>query len=159
MKIKGLALIEVLITLILLAALTLLCVTSASFLTYKNERQTLVDEIKMAIHYAKIQAIVLGHPVSLTPLNQSLNWATGMVLNKYTNKRDDTSARIYQWHWHHPHWSITWSGVSSFDKIILSNTPVSAISNGQFELFNTYTKERVVIILNKLGRIKIKSFD
>ncbi|MCL9684251.1 GspH/FimT family pseudopilin [Legionella maioricensis] len=158
MKIKGFTLIEVLITLIFLAGLSLLSISSASFLTYKNERQTLIDEIRTAIQYAKIQAITLGHPVYLAPVDTSLNWSKGMILAQYNNKKN-TSAPLYQWRWHHPRWNITWTGAGALNKIMLSNNPVSAISNGQFVLFNSYTKERVVIVLNKLGRIKIKSKD
>lgn len=156
MKIKGFTLIEVLITLIFLTGLFLLSIFSASFLTYKNERQTIIDEIRTAIQYAKIQATTLGHPVYLVPFDVSLNWSKGMTLIQYNNKKN-TSALLYQWQWHHPRWNITWSGVGRPNKIILSNNPVRAISNGQFVLFNSYTKERVVLVLNKLGRVKIKS--
>jgi prepilin-type N-terminal cleavage/methylation domain-containing protein len=158
MKIKGFTLIEVLITMIFLAGFFLLSITSISFVRYKNERQTIIDEIRTAIQYAKIQATILGHPVSLAPFDASWNWSRGMTLTGYNNKKN-TSALLYQWHWHHPRWKITWSGVGVLNKITLSNNPLSAISNGQFLLFNSYTKERVVIILNKLGRIKIKSKD
>ena len=158
MKIKGFTLIEVLITLIFLAGLFLLSITSVSFLRYKNERQTIIDEIRTAIQYAKIQATILGHPVYLAPVDTSLNWSQGMTLTQYNNKKN-TSNLLYQWHWNHPRWNITWSGVGALNKITLSNNPVSAISNGQFLLFNSYTKEHVAIILNKLGRVKIRLKD
>ena len=158
MKIKGFTLIEVLITLILLAGLSLLTISSASFFTYRNEQQTIIDEIRTAIQYAKIQATTLGRPVYLAPFDESLNWSAGMILTQ-CKVEQNTSDLLYQWHWYHPGWNITWSGASSLNKIILSNNPESAISNGQFVLFNSHTKERIIIILNKLGRIKIKSKD
>ena len=156
MKLNGFTLVETLIILIMISILTLISVTSASFLIHKNERQTIVDEIRTAIQYAKMQAISLGHPVSLMPLDVELNWSKGMILTQQNNKTN-TTAILYQWQWHHPRWNITWSGINSPNKITLSNNPISAISNGTFVLFDSYTKERVVLILNRLGRVKITS--
>lgn len=155
MKIKGFTLIEVLITLICFAGLSLLGIISASFLKDKHEQQIIVDEIQTAIRYAKIQAVVRGSPVYLVPFDQVGNWSKGMKLIQYNNKKNAMDL-LYQWEWHHPRWSITWSGVSSLDKIILSNSPGSAISNGKFVVSNPYTKEHMIIVLNRLGRVKIK---
>ncbi|MGL5742497.1 MAG: hypothetical protein ACRCXC_08075 [Legionella sp.] len=66
-------------------------------------------------------------------------------------------AVIYYWQWHHPRWILNWSGVSSKDKIIVSNTPYQAISNGHFTLINRHTNEQVMLILNRLGRIKVSN--
>jgi|HubBroStandDraft_6_1064221.scaffolds.fasta_scaffold612956_2 Tfp pilus assembly protein FimT len=156
MRKNGFTLIEVLITLIFFAGISLLGVISASFLKYRNEGRLLVDEIKTAIQYAKIQAITRGNPVYLSPLDKSLNWSKGVKLIQYNRKKNKEDL-LYQWEWHHPRWSITWTGVNSLDKIMLSNSPVRAISNGKFIAFNSYTKEGLEIILNRLGRVKIKS--
>ena len=142
MKIKGFTLIEVLIALICFAGLSLFGVISASFLKYKHERQIIVDEIQTAIHYAKIQAVTRGNPVYLIPFDQTDNWSKGMKLIQYNSKKN-TIDLLYQWEWHHPRWSITWNGVSSLNKIILSNNPGSAISNGKFVISNPYTKEHL----------------
>ena len=155
MKLNGFTLIEVLVTLVLLAVLTLISFNSASFLRHKNERQIIIDELSTAIQYAKIQAISLGHPVSLTALDNELNWSKGMLLTQDNSKKDKTI--LYQWQWHHPRWNIVWSGANVSQKIIFSNNPVSAISNGKFVIFDPYTKEQVVIILNRLGRIRLIS--
>ena len=155
MKLKGFTLIEVLVTLVLLVGLTLISFNSASFLRHKNERQIIIDELGTAIQYAKIQAISLGHPVYLTSLDNQLNWSKGMVLTQDNNKNDKTI--LYQWQWHHPGWNVVWSGANVSQKIILSNNPVNAISNGKFIIFDPFTKESVVIILNRLGRIRLVS--
>jgi len=153
-KVNGFTLIEMLFTLMFIAVLSLFSVTSASFLVHKNEQQTIVDEIKTAIQYAKTQAVSLGHPVSLSPNDKELNWSKGVILTRMQSKTGNNPV-LYQWNWHHPRWDITWAGMNSPHKIILSNNPVSAISNGHFVLFNTRTKERVELILNRLGRIRI----
>lgn len=153
MKLKGFSLIELLVILTIITTLTLIGITSYSYLIHKNERQTLVDEIRTAIQYSKMQAIRLGHPISLSPIDKESNWSKGMILTQNNSNKNKTDL-LYQWQWHHPQWNIKWAGVNSPDKITFSNNPVSAISNGKFILFDSYTKERVVIILNRLGRIK-----
>ncbi|CEG56797.1 GspH/FimT family pseudopilin [Legionella fallonii] len=157
MNIKGFTLIETLIALICFAGLSLLGVISASFLKYNHERQVIIDEIRVAIQYAKIQAATRGSPVYLTPFDhQSHNWSSGMKLTQYNSKKNAMEL-LYQWEWHHPRWSITWNGVHSLNKIILSYNPISTMSNGKFVISNPYTKEHLIIVLNRLGRVKVKS--
>jgi type IV fimbrial biogenesis protein FimT len=156
MKKNGFTLIEALIALICFAGLSLFGVISASFLKYNHERQVIISEIKAAIQYAKMQAITRSSPLYLTSLDQSHNWSNGMKLVQY-NSAKNTVELLYQWEWHHPRWNITWNGVRSLNKIILSNNPISAMSNGKFVVFNAHTKEQVVIVLNRLGRVNITS--
>jgi Tfp pilus assembly protein FimT len=156
MKIKGITLLELLVTMLLLFGLSIIAIASYAYLLQKNEQQVIIDELKSAIRYAKIQAIIRGIPVSLIPLNNSLNWADGMVLstlNKKTNKME----LIYQWQWRHPYWRLDWSGVNTLNKISFSNNPTQAISNGRFTLINTKNHKQVAIILNRLGRIRISN--
>lgn len=154
MKIKGFTLIELLTTMLLFVILSTLAVSSYSYLFKQNEQQTIVNELKAAIHYAKIQAISLGTPLTLTSLDGTKNWSKGMLLGKF-NRRTKKIERFYQWQWRHPGWELAWVGARSFEKIIFSNTPASAISNGHFTLINRDTNQKVVIILNRLGRLKI----
>ncbi|MFI4955450.1 MAG: GspH/FimT family pseudopilin [Gammaproteobacteria bacterium] len=155
MEIKGFTLIELLFTMILFATLAFLGVASTSYLMDKNEQQTLTDEIRSAVQYAKIQAIVLGNPVCLSALDPNFNWSKGMTLTRLSKKTNEKEL-LYQWQWHHPHWIVAWSGINSPRKIIVSNNPITAISNGQFRLTNIQTKVEVVLVLNRLGRIRLK---
>jgi prepilin-type N-terminal cleavage/methylation domain-containing protein len=158
MKIKGFTLLELLITLVLLACLSSLAAVSYSYLLRKNEQQVIMDELRTAVHYAKIQALILGHTVSLTPLDASLNWSKGMVLSTW-RKKNNTMETLYQWQWHHPRWNLTWIGARSSERVIISNNPAGAISNGHFTLVNADTRQNVVLVLNRLGRIRIESAD
>ncbi|MGC1182206.1 GspH/FimT family protein [Legionella sp.] len=153
MKIKGFTLLELLIILALIACLSVLGTASYSYLLRKNEQQVLVDELRTAVQYAKLQALILGKTVSLTPLDASLNWVHGMKLSTW-NKKTNNSELLYQWQWHHPGWELTWSGARSSNRVIFSNNPTRAISNGHFTLLNADTRQNRVIILNRLGRIK-----
>lgn len=158
MKIKGFTLLELLITLVLLACLSALAAASYSYLLRNNEQQVIVDELRTAVHYAKIQALILGNPVALSPLDASLNWSTGMVLSTWS-KKNNKMAILYQWQWHHPRWNLTWIGARSSERVLVSNNPASAISNGHFTLTNADTHQNVRIVLNRLGRIRIESVN
>lgn len=156
MKIKGFTLLELLITVALFVGLSLIGTTSYTYFTHKNEQQTIVDELRTAIQYAKIQALTQGHTVVLTPLEDSLNWSKGMNLTVW-NKRTNQRELIYQWQWNHPHWYLTWNGINSVNKITFSINLAQAISNGRFILSNNKDTKQISIILNRLGRIKVTS--
>lgn len=153
MKIKGFTLIELMITVACLGLLLVLASSATYYLRHKNEGQVIINEVQAAIQYAKIKAALLGHPLHLAPLDETtLNWTKGMVLLQ-NNKNHPIL--IQQWPWHHPHWRLTWSGVYAVDKIAVSNNPASAISNGQFSLFDEKEEEKVVMMLNRIGRLRI----
>jgi prepilin-type N-terminal cleavage/methylation domain-containing protein len=155
-NIKGFTLLELLITMVLLTILATLSVSSYSYLVHKNEQQVIIDELKTAVQYAKMQALILGKSVSLEPIDQSFNWAHGLLLSTWNNKIHQ-SETLYQWQWHHPHWQLTWKGVYSKDKILFSDNPGGAISNGHFILINISTAQNKMIILNRLGRIRVNN--
>lgn len=156
MKIKGFTLLEVIVVLSLFICLSLFSINTLSLLREKNERQMIIDEIKMAIQYAKFQGINLGHTLYLTPVDPELNWSKGMEL-KQLNKITGQMELLHQWQWQHRHWNVSWLGANANTKILISNNPSHAISNGTFTLNNTKTKESVIILLNRLGRIKINT--
>ncbi|HAT9193912.1 TPA: pilus assembly protein, partial [Legionella pneumophila subsp. pneumophila] len=152
MKITGFTLLETMLTLALLLGLLLLGSWSFFSLIQSNERESLVNSIKTAIQYSKIQAIHLGHPIYLLPFGSNENWSRGMVLAKLNRKSNKTEL-IYQWQWSSNSWNINWKGVDSNHRIIISNIPNRAMSNGKFILNNRRTNEKIVVTLNKLGRV------
>ncbi|KTD15618.1 Tfp type 4 fimbrial pilin related signal peptide protein domain protein [Legionella gratiana] len=156
MKAIGFTLLELLITMTLVVALLMISISSYSYFIKKNEQQVIIDELRTALQYAKIQAMILDKPVFLVPLDTSMNWSKGITLN-YLNKKTNQLELIYQWQWNYQHWSLNWVGVSSKDKIIFSNNPTQAISNGRFNLINNNTQEQMTLILNRLGRIRVSN--
>ncbi|HAT1738374.1 TPA: GspH/FimT family protein [Legionella pneumophila] len=154
MKITGFTLLETMLTLALLLGLLLLGSWSFFSLIQSNERESLVNSIKTAIQYSKIQAIHLGHPIYLLPFGSNENWSRGMVLAKLNRKSNKTEL-IYQWQWSSNSWNINWKGVDSNHRIIISNIPNRAMSNGKFILNNRRTNEKIVVTLNKLGRVRV----
>lgn len=152
---KGYTFIEVLVTLIIISGLMLFTLVFSSDFLQKNEQQTLVDELRTAIQYAKMQAIIQGGPVALSPLDRAGNWSTGMTLIKIDKKSKQLQV-LHQWQWHHPHWVLHWSGVNKKQAITLSNNPMTAISNGQFHLIHMKSQKEIVLILNRLGRVRVQ---
>ena len=154
MKFKGFTLLELLITVSLFSILMMLGSFSWIHLKQNNELTLLVDEIKNVVHYAKIQALSRGHSLLLSPADHSLNWSNGFVLNQ-VDKQSKKEELLYQWKWSHYNWSIEWFGANGTKNIIFSDNAAGAMSNGRFVLTNNHTRARVVLVLNRLGRIKV----
>ncbi|KTD60519.1 GspH/FimT family pseudopilin [Legionella shakespearei] len=155
MSIKGFTLLEVMFTLILFICLSLFSINALSLFREKNEKQMIIDELKMAIQYAKFQGINLGHTLYLTPPNAETDWSKGMEL-KQLNKITGQMELLHQWQWQHRNWSLSWSGANA-NKILISNNPSHAISNGTFTLTDVKSHQSVKILLNRLGRLKVKT--
>ncbi|KTD68091.1 MULTISPECIES: GspH/FimT family pseudopilin [Legionella] len=155
MKIKGFTLLELLIAMTLFLGLSIIGIASYTYFINKNEQQTIIDELRTAIQYAKIQAMILGNPVYLAPLNSSSDWSNGVVL-RFLNKQTNQLKLIYQWQWSHPRWRLSWEGAGSTKKIIFATSLGQGMSNGHFILVNKVTHEQVTMILNRLGRIRVK---
>ena len=151
---NGFTLIELMVTLVLVIVVTTLATyTSADFLK-RNEQQVIMDELRTAIQYAKLQAIHLGQPVYLTALDAHMNWALGAKLSIH-NYKTKTTEDIFQWQWNHPNWFIEWRGANRTNTIVFSSNTTQAISNGHFTITNRYKQDRIKIILNKLGRVRV----
>lgn len=151
---KGFTLLELLIVLSIVGIISLFSMASYSLLLEKNEEQIIVDDIKSAIHYARIQAVSYGHQVTLTPLDAHSDWSKGIKITQL-DKKTNKELVVHQWQWPRRKWSLIWSGVNS-EKIIFSNNPVNAISNGTFTLSSLPSKKKKIIVLNRIGRIRVE---
>ncbi len=150
---SGYTLIEMLITLLALSILLFIGTGSLSNMLNKNEREVIIDELKVAVDFARIQSMTKNIALELIPTGSD-DWSPGAQLVKINNK--SLKEGIHEWQWGHPHWAISWHGVNSAKKIKFSPDPLQAISNGRFILQNSGTKERVEVVLNRLGRLKIE---
>ncbi|MBA2649043.1 MAG: prepilin-type N-terminal cleavage/methylation domain-containing protein [Legionella sp.] len=153
LRIKGFTLIELLFTMTILSVLTLIGTASFGLLKQKNEKQVMYDEIKTIVYYAKLKAIQLGSSVNLVPVDPELDWSKGMLLIQ-VEKKTNQKRRIQHWEWQHPNWHITWKGFQSSKQITFSNTPARSMSNGQFILQNKTRDDKLLILLNRLGRVR-----
>ncbi|KTD34244.1 Tfp type 4 fimbrial pilin related signal peptide protein domain protein [Legionella moravica] len=154
MKTKGFTSIELVFVLILITGFALISISSSSQLRDNNEKQALIDNIRSIVQYARLQAVSRGHIVYLAPLDPDFNWSKGVVLTRF-NKKVAEDEVLHQWQWNYRHWTIKWAGVRSTHKIAFSPDTAHGISNGTFTLTNTRTLEKIKIIVNRLGRVRI----
>jgi len=155
MRIKGLSLIESLVTLVLIASFFVISISFSTHLKEKNELNSILDSLQAAIRYAKITAVTKRGEVSLSPKDSSKDWSIGLILS-YCNKTIQRTEILYEWQWKYPGWEVTWVGASPKNQINFSNNPIHAMSNGRFVLTNQRSREKRVVVLNKLGRLIVK---
>lgn len=147
MKQNGFTLIEWLICFAVCSILV--CISFASWiqLRQKNEQQLLIAEIKTAIHYAKLQAMSHGSSLMLSPQASNQDWSKGIKVMK-------GHQLMHQWNWQNSNWDLRWQGAGGTNHIMISGSVSHAISNGRFILTNKNTQEQVILVLNRIGRIK-----
>ncbi|KTD82272.1 GspH/FimT family pseudopilin [Legionella waltersii] len=149
---KGLSLLELVVALAIISVLLVLVVPAYRNTLDNNEQQVLIDTIYNAVQYSKHQAIQLGYPLYLLPIRAKKGWSDGLLLSK--DKKQNSMSILNEWTFLHRNWSLKWKGVDSNTCITISNSPMHAMSNGTFVLENQITHEKVVLLLNRLGRLK-----
>jgi prepilin-type N-terminal cleavage/methylation domain-containing protein len=152
MKCKGLSLLELVVALAIISVLLVLVIPSYRNTFDKNERQVLIDTIYNAVQYSKHCALQLGHPLYLLPISGKKGWSYGLRLSKDINENSMNS--LHEWSFSHRNWNLRWKGSDSNKFITISNSPLHAMSNGTFVLENQLSHEQVILILNRLGRVK-----
>jgi Tfp pilus assembly protein FimT len=150
---RGFTVIELVFILVVMALLAVFSLGSFDSLIQKNEQETIRDDIKTIIQYARLKALELGGAVSLMPLDSKSDWSLGIMLTHW-DKKTNSITRIHQWPWQHPHWQVSFSGMNSNSRIVLTDKPLHAMSNGQFIIKNKDTGEQEIILLNRLGRVR-----
>lgn len=148
---KGFTLLEMIMVLFIVSILSFIGIQSMPNFMSRNEKEILIDEIKMAVDYAKTRSVNAGKRLKLLPLDNDLNWSKGAQLLEVKTQKID-----HVWQWRHAHWAVYWQGVHASKTILLTPNPMNAISNGHFNLINLDTKEEVHLVLNRLGRLKIE---
>lgn len=151
MKKSGFTLLELLFTLSVACILILFSFSSLTQLKQKNEREFLINEITNAVSYAKMQARVSGRTLYFFAKNHNSNWSQGIDLLAQGGIQGNKL--IHRWSWSGDNWKVEWHGLNGQRRIKFSGN-THAMSNGQFVLTNLRTQEKVVLHLNKLGRVK-----
>lgn len=154
-KTFGFTLLELLICCSLILILSVISIASYSFLIRKNEHDIIVNDLKAAISYAKMQTIILGSDIILNPLNQESDWSKGIEI-RYFNFKTMQLELINQWQWKHSQWNVQWRGVGSSNRIRFPRFPGNGISNGQFIVKNIHDSQTSTIILNRIGRFRVE---
>lgn len=146
MKKNGFTLLELLSSIIVCSFLLFFSLVSLIQFKQKGEGLRIVSDIKAAVRYAKIQAMGSSTPLQLS----SKDWSKGMVL---TSTRSSNKL-IQQWSWESKNWEVRWLGANGLTNIVISGSVASAMSNGQFVITNQSNGEKIILVLNRLGRIR-----
>ncbi len=151
-KINGLTLIELLISLALLSLLTCMSLAAGGMILHKNQLDVLENDISTAVRYARNRALLFNVPLSLSPLADS-DWSEGMVLfadnkqHRYTKK----DKIFYQWRWHHPGLRVSWYGFRSNHYLLFSPELKHTALSGHFTISNG--QQHRELVLNRYGHI------
>ncbi len=128
----------------------LLCfsIPFATSLYQKNQMQVIQDEIKSAIRFAKMRALIEGKNLMLMPLSTSNDWSGGMQL-----RVDNRAPPLFVWHWSSPQIQVNWHGFQSHHILYFAVDNNRNATNGYF-LIQSATQPTIKLIVNRLGRVK-----
>lgn len=154
----GFTLIECLWVLFIIGVLSCFTFFSMTGLLQKNQFQVIADDIKFAVHMAKIQSLVHMHPVILgPPCGHHQDWSKGMVLllDNLEHHCISQTQIIREWHWDHPGLEVHWRGFESKDYLRFTPDIARRSVNGYFLIKNlSHDPKRVVI--NRIGKVRVE---
>lgn len=153
---QGISFIELLTALIIFGILCGYGLSLMPGLYKKNQLQVTVDEIKEAIHYAKTEALLHAHTVTLAPLSGHDDWSAGIRLfvdNKIHAYTPETTL-IREWHWRSGAMHVTWHGFESTHYLRFSADLMSRGCSGHF-IVEDARLNQIKLVVNRLGRIQV----
>lgn len=150
----GFTLLELLISLFVLALITSFSLSNTSALYQKNQLQAVTSEIKKAIQTGKLQALSRGESLALTPLTNSTDWSSGMLLfvDNANHQYTPDGKLIYQWTWKSTGVHVSWQGFQSKNYLLFAANLKSNITNGFFIIKDN--AHQVKLIVNRLARVR-----
>lgn len=153
-RIKGFTLIELLTCLAIAAGVLFFSVVLTKSIYNKNHFQRVTNEVKNIIQFAKLQALIQGKNLALTPLKNSQDWSKGMLLfvDNKLHRYTGSATLIQAWHWPTSATKITWQGFQGSHYLLFSADIRHSAINGFFLLNNETQSHKLVI--NRLGRIR-----
>lgn len=144
----GFSLIELLVVLMIVGLISLSAMFFHKSIFERNQKQALVEQLKLAITYSRNEAKIRGETLILKPRDVN-NWAKGYCL------MDANQKIIYQWQPDFSGWDISWSGFASKNELRITANPQNSAMNGKFLISNAQNHEVAKLIINRLGRIRI----
>ena len=144
----GFTWIECLLTLSIFSILLWFSIPFATSLYQKNQMQVIQDDIKSAIRFAKMRALMDGKNEVLMPLSSSHDWSRGMQL-----RVDKTTQTLFEWHWPSSSIHVSWHGFLSNHFLYFSADINQSATNGYF-LIQSPQQPVIKLIINRLGRVR-----
>ncbi len=146
LKIPGFSVLELLITLLIIALFVFTMPLAMGTFQIKNKLLIVENDIIQGLDYARQQAYLRHEILVLKPYNKQ--WAKGMQL------LTKDGLVIRQWEWRYNALNLNWQGLESADKISFYPEIGRNTSSGHFDLY-VNSASPVKIIVNRLGRSKV----
>ncbi len=120
----------------------------------KNQLQQVADEIKTAIHTAKMQALLRHDKLVLSPLTGFTDWSKGMLLfvDNAKHHYSQKDKLLHEWHWTPKGIQVSWHGFQSKDYLLFATDLSCSTTNGYFMIKNNL--QQVKLVINRVGRVK-----
>ena len=130
----GLTLIELLISLAIMA--TVLCFSLPLFhsMQTQHDRNRLIKDITNVLQFARIQAFLRGETLVLAPLDSVKDWSYGIHLfvregNSWPPKNKE---ELHEWRWKPGGTHLSWHGFQSKDYLVIDSDLSRLALNGYF---------------------------
>lgn len=149
-KTSGMTLVELLVCLTIIGVLFSFASPFGPTLYKKNQLQVITDQIKSAIRYAKLQAIIHGEHVILSYRPNTKEWSSGIAL--YTEHPHALKTLIHEWTWPTSGCHITWQGFQSNQYLRFAPELSESAVNGTF-IIELAQQKSTKLIINRIGRV------
>lgn len=154
MREKGLSLIELLVVLFIIAGCMLFVSPVNRAHMSKVEKDTIIQNLKSGVQYARLQAIIKGDLYYLESLSKTDDWSKGMSLKRMCYPSGNEL--VYQWRWKLHYWQIQWQGFQSKKGLYISSNPAHMALAGSFILKSTIDGSELKISMNRLGSQRLR---
>lgn len=154
-RFQGFSLLELLVVLMILGIVSGYGLSFLPSLFNKNQHEVIADEIKQAIHFAKIEALTRDRVLTLSPISEDADWSTGMRLFEDNQMHHDTpkSMVVREWRWRRGSIKVTWQGFESKDYLRFTPDLLSRSANGCF-LIQDGRNQQIKLVVNRLARVR-----
>lgn len=161
---RGISLIELMVTLLLLGILLMLGIPVGSNFMQRNRLSLASNEVFAALSYSRHYALTLGKTLVLTPScgvgNCGDDWSQGAILfadndgSHHFNPHDNL---IQSWQWYAKDVLIIWDGFVSSQYIEFPADGINGAMSGTFSLCLRQRTDTIgnSIVVNRLGRARL----
>lgn len=158
---KGFTLVELLITLLIVAVLLLVAVPVTQDFLLKKKVSAQTQEVVTALQYARNQAETTGKVLTLAPRQQ--DWSNGLLLfvDENSNHQYDAADEfLFEWPWKGDDIVLTWNGLYSHYLLFSPEGMKNGLA-GTFDIcpLNTRFVRTQSVVMNRFGRIRVEESE
>ncbi|WP_089359955.1 GspH/FimT family pseudopilin [Pseudomonas segetis] len=159
---QGLSLLELLITLVVLAIILSISLPGLQRIQQANALSSFSAELVNFIRFTRHQALARGKRITMCPLDESQNctkvWAKQISVFEDLdgNRKLDPKDRLMKVLEIPDQIDLNWRGVGAGKSLHFNGRGITSISNGTFRLGVKKNEQRRHVIVSRLGKVKIK---